>query len=426
MWVSGLNPVFSYAFKAWDFALETLIFVRRGVDYCNAVARAIVALLGRFLPRLGPLANASGLFFWGDGFGRLFGRRPIGVQLFQRDLAQALRQRVQVASQPPEAAGALVAALIHIKRAVDLELDGMQAGGRIAVMLGDKAPGIGLIPAYGVAQGPQGPLHRLGHHGHATGAIAVAEHEFGTRTFVLVAGRRRHGMAIDQHGGAEIVVQPGEQPAQRAVIGLVQALNPPQRVVDRNALIIDFLGVANHPRHGSQAPRHPHRAGIGERGQPAVEHARIEFVGLAVHVHEAAREMRAHQRIALANHAGDQGVDEAVLRPAQDGDIELRTDQERARIGRTAVRRIEQHRPPARRRLNNLERRVELVAAVIHGWRQSYEAWDTVTIGRVLNRPIPSIVHASEDNAKSCFWFTRYLPGISLMVWLGPVLRRPG
>src|SRR5476649_970309 len=34
--------------------------------YCGAVApRAIAALLGRFLPRLGPLANASGPFFLG-------------------------------------------------------------------------------------------------------------------------------------------------------------------------------------------------------------------------------------------------------------------------------------------------------------------------------------------------------------------------
>src|ERR1019366_8519075 len=48
--------------KTCDFRQRPLIFVHRGVNYCNAVARAIVALLGRFLPRLGPLANASGLF----------------------------------------------------------------------------------------------------------------------------------------------------------------------------------------------------------------------------------------------------------------------------------------------------------------------------------------------------------------------------
>src|ERR1035437_2951205 len=48
--------------KTCYFRQRPLIFVRRGVNYCNAVATAIVALLGRFLPRLGPLANASGLF----------------------------------------------------------------------------------------------------------------------------------------------------------------------------------------------------------------------------------------------------------------------------------------------------------------------------------------------------------------------------
>jgi hypothetical protein len=45
---------------------QDLLFVRRGVCCCSAVAvidsRATVALLGRFLPRLGPLATASGPF----------------------------------------------------------------------------------------------------------------------------------------------------------------------------------------------------------------------------------------------------------------------------------------------------------------------------------------------------------------------------
>ena len=53
----------SYAVFAWDFGLLVLHFVRCGVYYCGAVASAIVALLGRFLPRLGPLAHASGPFF---------------------------------------------------------------------------------------------------------------------------------------------------------------------------------------------------------------------------------------------------------------------------------------------------------------------------------------------------------------------------
>src|SRR6476469_6440834 len=53
----------SHAKTAWESLPQTLIFVRRDVAYCSAVARAAAALLGRFLPRLGPLAPASGLFF---------------------------------------------------------------------------------------------------------------------------------------------------------------------------------------------------------------------------------------------------------------------------------------------------------------------------------------------------------------------------
>src|SRR5262245_16730523 len=46
------------------YCLLLLLFVHRGVSYCGAVApRVTAALLGRFLPRLGPLAPASGPFF---------------------------------------------------------------------------------------------------------------------------------------------------------------------------------------------------------------------------------------------------------------------------------------------------------------------------------------------------------------------------
>ena len=68
----ALFPVFEISVQlcrtAWKNALLALIFVHCGVNYCNAVARATVALLGRFLPRLGPL-HESGPFFvpWPPG-----------------------------------------------------------------------------------------------------------------------------------------------------------------------------------------------------------------------------------------------------------------------------------------------------------------------------------------------------------------------
>ena len=193
-----------------------------------------------------------------------------------------------------------------------------------------------------------------------------------------------------------------------------------QRVVDRDALVVDFLGVADHPRHGSQAARHPHRAGIGEGGQAALEHARIELIGLAVHVHEAAREMRAHQRIAVLHHAGDQVVDEAVLRPAQGGDIEPRDRQEGARIGRAAVRGIEQHRPLAGRPARG-SRTAGRVRRGFHSWRPGPWSAGYHCDGPVFRARLYRLLSMRRGTkAKPCFRFTRYLPGISLMGRLGP------
>src|SRR5665213_1296365 len=63
----------SYAPKAWDMGLQALIFVRCGVFYCNAVARAIVALLGVSSLDLGRSHVERPLFL-------LFRRRPIGTK----------------------------------------------------------------------------------------------------------------------------------------------------------------------------------------------------------------------------------------------------------------------------------------------------------------------------------------------------------
>ena len=185
---------------------------------------------------------------------------------------------------------------------------------------------------------------------HAARAIAVAEHQIGPRPLVPRSGRRRHGMAINQHGGAEIAMQPHENPPQGAVVGLVQAVDPLERLGDRNTLIVDFLRIADHARNRAEPAGHPHRSRIGERRQPAVEHSRIKLVRLAIDVDIAAREMRSHQRVAARYDAGDQFVDEQIFGAAQGRKIEPRREQEFARINAAAMRRIEQdsglrHRP---------------------------------------------------------------------------------
>ena len=133
--------------KCMGNRLSALIFVRRSVNYCNAVARLPLPSLGVSSLDLGRLHPRAALFLvWSDL--RLFGRRAIGPQFLERNLAEPPRQASP--DRPPggrNAAERSIAPLVHVERAVDLELDGMQAGGRIAVMLGDEAAGIGLVAA---------------------------------------------------------------------------------------------------------------------------------------------------------------------------------------------------------------------------------------------------------------------------------------
>src|SRR4029078_4672335 len=214
----------------------------------------------------------------------------------------------------------------------------------------NKAAGVWLVTADRVAKRPQSLLDGLRHHTDTACAVAISEHELRSRSLISMAGRRRHRMAIDQHGGAEFPMQAGKEPAQGAGIRVVEAFNALQGIIDRYALVIDFLRITNHACHRSQAARDTHRTRIGERRQPAVEHTWIELIGLAVHVDKAAREMRAHHWKACVDHAGDQFIDEAVFRAAQGGDVEAAIGQEVARIDLAAVGRTEKYLPtPAAR-----------------------------------------------------------------------------
>src|SRR5258708_29995227 len=145
----------------------------------------------------------------------------------------------------------------------------MQAGSLIAVMRGDEATRIRLVAAYRIALRARRRFDGLGERGDATRAVPITEHDIGARALVFAASARRHGMTVDQDRGSEIPVHAREQATQSAVIRLVQSLDAPDRLVDRNALVIDFLGVANDPRNRSQSSPDAHPTGIRARRQPA-------------------------------------------------------------------------------------------------------------------------------------------------------------
>ena len=155
------------------------------------------------------------------------------------------------------------------------------------------------------------------------------------------------------------------------MIGLVQPFDPPDRIIDGDALAVDLLGVAHHPRHRAKPACDPHRAGIGEGGQAALEHAGIKLVGFAIDVHVAARKVRPHQRVTALHHAQGELVDERVLGAPQGRDLEPGRREESPRVNATAVRRIEDDRPAPLARFDDLERRIEFVVRFGHvenGW----------------------------------------------------------
>jgi hypothetical protein len=235
-----------------------------------------------------------------------------------------LRQRgdhlADVACQSVETRRLRERRLVHVKRAVDLDLHGMRAGCGRAVMFGDEAAGIGLVPLHDIALAPQSRFDHLDQRQVAARAVTVANDEIRLDAVGLRPRRAAiggHRMAVDQHGEAELPDRPLHQPPQGPVIRLVESLDPLQRVLHRQPARIDFLRLANDPRDGAQAPGNPHGAGIDIGGELPLEHARVELVGLAVHVEIGAGKARLEERRADGRGSGEEILDIGVLGAAQ-------------------------------------------------------------------------------------------------------------
>src|SRR5262245_34968207 len=166
--------------------------------------------------------------------------------------------------------------------------------------------------------------------------------------------------------------------------------------------MIDLLRIPDHACDRAEAAGDPHRARVGERGEPPVEHPGVELVGFAVHVHVAAGKVYAHQRMAAQYDARNQLIDEGILRTAQRCEIELGGRQKRAGIDAPAMGRIEHDRSATIQRLEYLEGRVDVcLHRVVHCVVRAFlEPCRTLSVhfhgGALLPRSEPD--------------FTRYLP----------------
>src|SRR5215213_5757512 len=139
------------------------------------------------------------------------------------------------------------------------------------------------------------------------------------------------------------------------MVRLIEHLYAPERLSDWEPLVVDFLRLADDAGDSPEPAGHTHRADICERRQPAIEHARIELVRLAVYIHVTAWEVGSHQRVPAFHHPGQQIVDERILGAPQGRELKAGGLQEGGRINPSAVRRVEYDRGPAGARLEHLE-----------------------------------------------------------------------
>src|ERR1043166_1817542 len=94
----------------------------------------------------------SGLALRAPESRRLLRRSLERPEIGERDLRQRIGQRGKIPDHLRKPRPALAPPLVHVDRAVKLELDGMQAGSRVAVMLGDETARIGLVTADRIAE----------------------------------------------------------------------------------------------------------------------------------------------------------------------------------------------------------------------------------------------------------------------------------
>ena len=188
-----------------------------------------------------------------------------------------------------------------------------------------------------------------------------------------------------------------DQPPQRPVIRLVERLDPPQRVVDGKPLAIDFLPVADHARDGAEAAGDPHRAGIGEARQASGEHARIELIGLAVHIDIGAGEIDPDRRKAPFAQVSDQFVHERILGAAQRGKVDPGRVEKFGRIDRAGMGRVEDDRSPPVRRLHDLERGRQLAIKLGHRGAPSLECPHSLPQRSIMRPILPAKGRACKD-----------------------------
>src|SRR5437879_12831498 len=82
----------------------------------------------------------------------LFRRGLEGSEVAERNRGQRIRQCREILNHLREPWPSFAPPLVHVDGAVEFELDGVQSGCRIAVMLGDETAGIRLVASHRITK----------------------------------------------------------------------------------------------------------------------------------------------------------------------------------------------------------------------------------------------------------------------------------
>ncbi len=201
----------------------------------------------------------------------------------------------------------------------------MQALNRPAVGFGRVAAGVGRVAGDDIAHGDQAPLNQFGQGARAGRSKTVAQDHIHLATPVrsLAGGCAGHGVPVHQHCDATSGPGVVDQLSQCAMIGAVDGFDPPARLGERELAIVNLPPLRHQARDRAESGGHPGGPRACELRQVVHEHARVQLVGLTVHVDIGAGVAGQKNRAAVMRRTLQKVIHQGVFRAAHCGRIQL-------------------------------------------------------------------------------------------------------
>src|SRR6516162_6217038 len=217
-------------------------------------------------------------------------RDPAVFEARAREARQRLDQPGDVGAQLIEGGALFQSLLVHVERAVDLDLQAVPLHRRAALPLDDLDTLVDFVDVHCVAEAAQLAGDKLGEFRLAGRAVAVAQHKIGavpTLLAALDATLRGHRMAVDVPDDPVFAVGALAGLVEHAVVGRVAAVEPGADLGDTKLLFVDRDAGPDHPTHQAEAGSRLVR--WGERRWPRpVDQRSVDIVNRSVGVEVAA------------------------------------------------------------------------------------------------------------------------------------------